>query len=114
MLNGINMASKLTRISDADSDVTSLKLGAVESQSLFQSVESCKFCITKTLWLHLHFVLDNSDICTLAASKEVRYISNGSIKREVAEMNGKGGFVGQWKFLANRVTYNISIRNAIG
>ena len=113
MLNATMGTSTLTRISNANSDITSLKLSTIQSQCLLQSIESCKFCITKALGLHLHFILDNSNICTFASGKEVRNISDGCIKREVAKMDSKRRLIGKGKFLTNRVTYDISIQKTI-
>lgn len=72
--------SELTRISDADSDVTSLELAAIESKSLLQSIQCCEFCVTKTLRLHFQLVFDDSDICAFAAAEEIRDISYSCIE----------------------------------
>jgi len=60
---------------------------------LLQTVQRSKFCIAKTLGLHLQLVLNNSDICAFTSSKEIGDISDGGIEGEVAEMDSVGGLV---------------------
>lgn len=78
---------------------------SIERQSLLQSVQSSKLCITKALRLVEFFVFNNSDICNLAASEEIVDVFNSSIKREVSEMDGIRWLIGKGKLLTYGVTW---------
>jgi hypothetical protein len=97
-------ASIHTRISNTNSNISSLKRAAVEGQCLLQSIPGSKFCISKSLWLHFELVLDDSDVCAFTACKEIGDIANCSIEGKVAEMDSVGWLVWQRKLLTDGVT----------
>jgi hypothetical protein len=92
-----------TWVSNADSNIPSLELGLVESQSLLQSFQGSEFCITESLRLHLQLVFNDSDICTFTTGKEICDISNSGIEREISEMDGIGWLVWKRELLADGV-----------
>ena len=69
-----------TRVCDADSNIPALELAAIKGQCLLQAIQSCKFCIAETLWFHLQFILNNSDIGAFTSGKEVIDVSNCGIE----------------------------------
>lgn len=103
-----------TWICNADSDVTSLKLRAIESQSLLQSIQSTKLRIAKPLGLHLKLVFDDSDICAFAVSEKIGDIANSGVERQVSQMDGIRWFIGQWKFLTDGVSYVRKLISLVG
>ena len=93
----------LTWISNADSDVASLELGARESKSLDETLACAELGITEPLWLHLHLVLDDADVDAVASVEEVLDILLGGIERKVAEMGGIRWLIWEWELLADGV-----------
>jgi hypothetical protein len=101
---GFQVAQRHTWVSNADSNVSSLELGSIESQCLFKPFQSSELCISEPLRLVELLVLNNSDIGYFAASKEIGNVSNCGIKRKVSEMNSIRWLIGKGEFLTDGVT----------
>lgn len=71
---------KLTRISNTDSNVTSLELSLVQSQGGLETFQRAKFCISESLGLHLHLVLNDANVDTFAADEKFVNIADSGIE----------------------------------
>lgn len=81
LINGADTSDiKLTRISDTDSNVTSLELTSIQCQCGLETFQRAKLCISEALWFHFHLVLNDTNIDTFAADKEFVDIADGGIE----------------------------------
>jgi hypothetical protein len=71
---------KLTWISNADSDVSSTHICAVESECLLQAFNRAKFDVSKSFRLAVHLVLDYSNTDHIAVREEVRDVALGCVE----------------------------------
>lgn len=74
----------LTRLSNINSDVSSLELGSTKLKCLFQAVERGKFDIAKPLGLALQLVLDYAYICDGTAIEKPMDITLCCVERKIA------------------------------
>lgn len=91
----------LTWFRYAHSNIPALKLGVIEFQRFFESLQRCKFGISKTFWFSLQFVFHNPYIRNGTALKKVLDITFGSIKRHITKMYRKRWLCGEWELLAS-------------
>lgn len=99
-----NHGKSLTWVCNTNSDVAALKLLAVESQGLFQSLQRSKLGVSESLGLHLKLVFDNSNIRAFTLDEEFGDIAHGGIKREIAKMNSVRWFVWKGELLADGIS----------
>jgi hypothetical protein len=91
--------SILTRLSNADPNVTSSELRSTQFKSLDQTLSSLKFHISESLWLVVHSVADQADVGDLTVAKESAEILVVDVEGKVANMSGIWGLVGDRKLL---------------
>lgn len=100
----IQTVSQLTRVGNADANVSALELGLAEVKSLLQASDGAKFDVTETLGSAVHLVLDNANAGNLACGEKVADIGLGDLEREVTEMGSVWGLVGKRELFADGVT----------
>jgi hypothetical protein len=82
------------RISNLDSDSTSLERLSIESKSLLQALNGGKLNIAKPLGSLKLTVLDETDADDVAAGEEIRHGIVGNIISQVSQVSGIGRLVG--------------------
>lgn len=84
-----------TRISDANANVPAVKVLSIELQGLLKTIDSSELGISKALGATLGSVLDDADTDNLTVGKEVGHVFLVGVVREVTEMGGIRGLIGQ-------------------
>jgi hypothetical protein len=95
------VASRLTRLSDADSDVTAHELGLGEGECLLQAIDCGELDVAEALGLLVELVLDNADVGNFTVAEERSDVTFCDIEGEVSEVSSVWGLVGHGKLLAS-------------
>jgi hypothetical protein len=96
--------STLTRLCDAGADGASLESSAREVQSLLQALHGLKFHITKSLGSLGQLVLDDTDTCHAAASKQLGDVRLGCFEGKVSDVSSVRRLGWERKLLADGVS----------
>jgi hypothetical protein len=94
------VARKLTRLSNANSDVAAHEGGLCKGKCFLQAVDCGEFNITEALGLHVKLILNDANVGDLTPAKEGLNVGLGDIEGEVTEMGSVWGLIGHRKFLA--------------
>lgn len=86
---------ELTRISNLDLHHASLKGFAIQGESLLKTLDITKLDISKALGPLVLTVFDNANVGDVAVAEEVGDALDRSIVREVADVRGVRGLVGE-------------------
>lgn len=90
----------LTRLRNADSDVSALELAAGEGEGLLQAVYRAELDVSESLGLAVELVLDDAHVGDLAVGEEVVDITLGGVEGEVAQVGCVRGLRGEGQLLA--------------
>ena len=94
------MASKLTRLSDADSDVAAHELGLGEGEGLLQAVNCGELNVAEALGLLIELVLNNADVGDFTVAEERLDVGSCDIEGEVSKVGSVWRLVRHGKLLA--------------
>jgi hypothetical protein len=91
----------LTRLRNADSDVSALELAAGEGEGLLQAVNRAELDVSESLGLAVELVLDDAHVGDLAVAEEVVDITLSGVEGEVAQVGCVRGLRGEGQLLAS-------------
>jgi hypothetical protein len=95
------VASRLTRLSDADSDVAAHELGLGEGECLLEAVNCGELDVAEALGLLVELVLDNADVGDFTVAEERSDVAFGDVEGEVSKVSSVWGLVGHGKLLTS-------------